>query len=63
MLLIQHCALKNHFENKWPLGWAAGRGPGPPLPGWPSEDAASGRPRPGPVGGEPAERAAQGQSF
>lgn len=25
MLLIQHCALKNRFEDKWPLGWAARR--------------------------------------
>lgn len=29
MLLIQHCVLKNHSEDKWPLGWAMGRGPGP----------------------------------
>lgn len=63
MLLVQHWALRNHFEDERPLGWAAGRGPGPALPGWPSEDAASGRPRPGPVGGGPAEWAAQGQSF
>lgn len=24
MLLIQHCALKNHFGDKWPPGWAVG---------------------------------------
>lgn len=32
MLLIQHCALKNRFEDKWPLGWAARRGPVPTPP-------------------------------
>lgn len=30
MLLIQHCALKNRFGDKRPLGWAARRGPGSP---------------------------------
>lgn len=42
MLLIQHCVLENHFEDKWPLGWAMGRGPGslcrlvgpPRMPPW-----------------------------
>lgn len=64
MLLIQHCALKNRFEDKWPLGWAARRGPVPPAPlrpGRPSKDVASGRLWPGPEGGESAEQAAQGQ--
>lgn len=63
MLLIQHCALKNHFGDKRPPGWAVGRGPGPPPACWSSKEAASDRLWPGPEGGKSAEQATQGQPF
>lgn len=75
MLLIPHCVLKNHLEDKWPLDWAAavvccpgrvgcGGRPWPILvPGQPSRDAAWGRLWPGPVGGESGAEAAQGRPL